>query len=117
MRNILKPMLCALLAGGFGVLAISMIGQEAQSGEQNTAQRSEPYQKMTPEERAAKTRTFLGLGEAPDKAAAARGAPLFQANCAACHGQQARGAIGPNLITSDEVLSDDHGEKLVPYLK
>ena len=107
----------ALLAGGFAVFAISTIGQEAPAGEQNNAKQSEPYQKMTPEERAAKTRTFLGLGAEPDKAAAARGAPLFQANCAVCHGQQARGAIGPSLITSDEVLSDDHGEKLVPYLK
>ena len=25
--------------------------------------------------------------------------------------------MGPSLITSDEVLGDDHGEKLVPYLK
>jgi len=72
---------------------------------------------MTPEERAASTRAFLGLGAAPDKAAASRGAPLFQANCAVCHGKQARGAMGPSLITSDEVLGDDHGEKLAPYLK
>lgn len=63
------------------------------------------------------THAFLGLGEVPDKEAAARGAPLFQQNCSFCHGAQARGAEGPNLITSDEVLADDHGEKLVPFLK
>lgn len=117
MRHMRNPILCALLACGFVVLAKSVLGQEAPTGEQNTAKQSEPYQKMTPEERAAKTRTFLGLGAEPDKAAAARGAPLFQANCAVCHGHQARGAIGPSLITSDEVLGDDHGEKLVSYLK
>jgi mono/diheme cytochrome c family protein len=71
----------------------------------------------TPEQRAAAPRVFLGLGAAPDKAAAARGAPLFQQSCAFCHGPQARGAEGPSLITSDVVLGDDHGEHLVPFLK
>ncbi len=69
------------------------------------------------EQRAAATRVFLGLGAMPDKAAAARGAPRFQQNCAFCHGPQARGAEGPSLITSDVVLGDDHGEHLVPFLK
>ena len=111
------PVLCALLIGSFVIVAPITMGQEAPTGDQNSTQQQKPYQKMNPEERAASTRAFLGLGAMPDKAAAARGAPLFQANCAVCHGQQARGAMGPSLITSDEVLSDDHGEKLVPYLK
>ncbi len=72
---------------------------------------------MTPEQRAAATRTFLGLGAEPDKAAAARGEPLFVRNCAFCHGPTARGATGPSLITSDLVLADDHGEHLTPFLK
>ena len=75
------------------------------------------YQHMTPTQRAAATRAFLGLGAVPDKAAAARGAPLFVQNCAFCHGPTARGATGPNLITSDLVLADDHGEHLTPFLK
>jgi len=109
--------LCALLVAGFVASVSRAICQEAPTGDQNGTQQQKPYQKMTPEERAAATRTFLGLGAAPDKAAAALGAPLFQANCAVCHGKQARGAMGPSLITSDEVLDDDHGERLVPYLK
>jgi len=71
----------------------------------------------SPVSRADATRAFLGLGAAPDKAAADRGAPLYQQNCSFCHGPQARGAEGPSLITSDVVLGDDHGEKLVPFLK
>jgi mono/diheme cytochrome c family protein len=114
MRN---SILCTLLGGGFVVLAGVVAGQEAPTGDQNNTQQQKPYQRMSPEERANTTRNFLGLGAVPDKAAAARGAPMFQANCAVCHGQQARGAIGPSLITSDEVLGDDHGEKLLPYLK
>lgn len=63
------------------------------------------------------TRAFLGLGAAPDKVAAGRGAPVYAQNCAACHGPDARGGIGPNLLYSNQVLGDDHGEKLVPFLR
>ncbi|HLH33744.1 MAG TPA: c-type cytochrome [Alloacidobacterium sp.] len=102
-----------------GVVALTATGiaQEEPSSNQNSAQQQMRYQNMTPEQRAEATRRFLGLGPEPDKAAAARGAPLFQQNCGFCHGQQARGATGPSLITSDEVLSDDHGERLTPFLK
>ncbi|HEV2594927.1 MAG TPA: c-type cytochrome [Sphingomicrobium sp.] len=62
------------------------------------------------------TRAFLGLGAAPDKVAAGRGAPVYAQNCAACHGPDARGGIGPNLLYSNQVLGDDHGEKLVSFL-
>lgn len=63
------------------------------------------------------TRAFLGLGVAPDAAAAERGKPIYAQNCAGCHGPDARGGIGPNLLYSSQVLDDDHGEKLVPFLK
>lgn len=93
-------------------LAGLAIAQEGPSEERRPS-----YQNMTPEDRAARTREFLGLGARPDKESAARGAPVFQQNCAFCHGAQARGATGPNLITSDVVLDDDHGEHLVAWLK
>jgi mono/diheme cytochrome c family protein len=107
----------ALLAA-FLVLCAGIAGsQETQTGAQEGAQSQTTYQAMTPEQRAAATRAFLGLGPEPDRAAAARGTPLFQQNCAFCHGPQARGATGSSLITSDEVLGDDHGEHLVAFLK
>ena len=62
-------------------------------------------------------REFLGLEKAPDAAAAERGAPLYAASCAFCHGAKARGAEGPNLIRSVVVLHDEDGNKLVPYLQ
>lgn len=107
----------ATLAAGFLFLAASAITQEVQTTDQNAAAQQRSRQSMTPEQRAASTREFLGLGAEPDAAAAKRGGPLFAQNCAFCHGPQARGATGPNLITSNEVLSDDHGEHLVPFLK
>ena len=99
-------------------MAALSAGQEEPSTDQRqTDQRQPDYRHMTPEQRAASTRAFLGLGAKPDKEAAARGAPVFQQNCAFCHGPEGRGATGPSLITSDVVLGDDQGEHLVPWLK
>lgn len=106
-----------MVAVGILTLGGIAISQQPATGGQEGAQQQVTYQNMTPEQRAASTRAFLGLGPEPDKAAAARGEPLFQRSCAFCHGPQARGATGPGLITSDEVLGDDHGEHLVPFLK
>jgi mono/diheme cytochrome c family protein len=109
-----RPLLNAISALGLGLLAAAALTQEIQNA-------SPPGRgagaNASPEQRAAATRVFLGLGSQPDAAAAARGAPLFQQNCAFCHGPQAHGAEGPSLITSDVVLGDDHGEHLVPFLK
>jgi len=53
----------------------------------------------------------------PDSAAAARGAPVFAANCSMCHGPAARGASGPSLIYSELVLKDEHGSQIADFLK
>ncbi len=57
-------------------------------------------------------REFLGLGAPPDKAAAKLGEPLFKQNCAACHGENARGGEGPNLVRSTLVLHDERGQDI-----
>jgi mono/diheme cytochrome c family protein len=62
-------------------------------------------------------REFLGLGPAPDPAAAKKGEPLYQANCAGCHGKDGRGAQAPSLTRMPLVLHDEKGEKLAPVLK
>lgn len=62
------------------------------------------------------TREFLGLGPAPDAAAAARGEKLYAPNCAFCHGEKARGAEGPNLVRSVTVLHDEKGELIGPFI-
>jgi cytochrome c oxidase cbb3-type subunit 3 len=103
-------------AGGFALLVIAAIGQELQPPAGNHAGANSGAS-QTPEQRAAATRAFLGLGTVPDKEAAARAAPAYQQNCAFCHGPQGRGATGPSLVTSDVVLGDDHGEHLAPFLK
>jgi cytochrome c oxidase cbb3-type subunit III len=53
---------------------------------------------------------FLGLAPPPDAAAAERGRKLYSSNCAFCHGANATGAEGPDLIRSPLVLHDEKGE-------
>jgi mono/diheme cytochrome c family protein len=62
------------------------------------------------------TREFLGLGPAPDAAAAARGEKLYAPSCGFCHGDKAHGAEGPNLVRSEVVLHDEKGELIGPVV-
>lgn len=61
-------------------------------------------------------REFLGLAPPADPAAAARGKTLFQQNCAFCHGANATGAEGPDLVRSTIVLHDEKGETISPVV-
>lgn len=63
-------------------------------------------------------RVFLGLGPKPDLATALRGEPIFQANCASCHGADARGTDkGSNLILSPLVITDTDGSQVGPVIR
>jgi len=62
-------------------------------------------------------REFLGLGPAPEPAAAERGRPLYASSCAFCHGEKGRGASGPSLVRSPAVLHDEKGESLGPIIQ
>jgi mono/diheme cytochrome c family protein len=66
--------------------------------------------------RSERTREFLGLGPAPDPAAAARGEKLYASSCSFCHGEKATGAEGPDLIRSAVVLHDEHGDTIGPVV-
>jgi len=62
-------------------------------------------------------RTFLGLPPPPDPEAAARGQKVYAQACGFCHGPNATGAEGPDLLRSTLVLHDDKGEKIGPFLQ
>ncbi|QNI36736.1 c-type cytochrome [Edaphobacter albus] len=61
--------------------------------------------------------TALGLGRLPNAEAAKRGEPLYNQNCAACHGEGARGGIGPNLVRSVLVLHDDDDSEIARVIR
>src|ERR1700693_1047983 len=63
---------------------------------------------------AVRTREFLGLGRMPDARMAAEGAKLFGPTCGFCHGTDARGGTGPDLLRSPVVLDDNQGEIIWP---
>jgi mono/diheme cytochrome c family protein len=53
-----------------------------------------------------------------DPAAVDRGAKLYAANCAGCHGPAARGGVGaPDLLRSLLVLDDEKGILIAPVLR
>jgi cytochrome c oxidase cbb3-type subunit III len=62
-------------------------------------------------------RQFLGLGREPDVKVAAEGAKLFGPTCGFCHGANARGGAGPDLLRSSVVLDDNQGEVLGPVIR
>jgi len=70
-----------------------------------------------PKPNADRVRNFLGLPPPPDPEAAARGQKVYGQACAFCHGPNATGAEGPDLLRSTLVLHDDKGEKIGPFLQ
>ena len=54
-----------------------------------------------------------------DPALIARGKTIYEVNCRACHGADLRGGDigGPNLLRSQLVLGDQHGELIMPVVK
>jgi cytochrome c oxidase cbb3-type subunit III len=53
-----------------------------------------------------------------DPAMVERGRTLYGVNCAFCHGSDARGGeTGPNLLRSQLVLNDQHGELIIPVVQ
>ena len=64
--------------------------------------------------------TFPAQQRAPgDPAVIARGKTLYEINCRACHGADLRGGDigGPNLLRSQLVLNDQHGELILPVVR
>jgi len=54
-----------------------------------------------------------------DPALIARGRALYGVRCGACHGADLRGGDqgGPNLLRSQIILTDQHGENIVPVIR
>lgn len=92
--------------GGYGLAALWIAAMlPVQAGQQGA-----------PEGRMERGRQFLGLGPPADPAAAARGQQLFGQNCAFCHGANATGAEGPDLLRSTVVLHDEKSETIGPVV-
>lgn len=60
--------------------------------------------------------SFLISRPAPDPAAVERGKALFVPTCGFCHGPDATGGEGPDLVRSAVALKDENGEEIGPVI-
>jgi cytochrome c oxidase cbb3-type subunit III len=60
---------------------------------------------------------FGGRFKVYEPAAIARGFPIYQSNCASCHGEGARGKTGPDLIRASVTMHDTDGVQIGEELK
>ena len=120
--NIPRVIVAAALAATTGVVAhVAAQGQGTPQQQPPAAGQGQP---APPGGRGGQGRG----GEAPvfpaqqrppgDPAIIERGKALFTVNCVACHGTDLRGGVtgGPNLLRSQVVLSDEHGEQIIPIV-
>ncbi len=100
------PLLAALMFLALVPLSRSQQASPAASPNDTTEQQED--------QRGISTREFLGLGRLPDARMAAEGGKIFAPTCGFCHGADARGASGPDLLRSPVVLDDNQGELIGP---
>ena len=106
------PALKAYAAAVVVLLAAAVAPSRAQQAAPAASGRGDTQ--MQEDTRAVRTREFLGLGRMPDARMAAEGAKLFGPTCGFCHGTDARGGTGPDLLRSPVVLDDNQGEIIGP---
>ncbi len=97
---------CLALGLGAGVAA-----QQAAQSPQHAAggQAASPDSAMA---QMPKHQQIMGLGKLAAAAQIAQGKELFETSCSFCHGADARGGIGPDLLESPVVLDDVNGNKI-----
>lgn len=107
-----------LRACGLGVVVVLAAAAAVPSSAQQAAPAVGQGAAETQEDtRAVRTREFLGLGRIPDAKLAAEGAKIFGPSCGFCHGADARGGSGPDLLRSPVVLDDNQGELVGPTVR
>lgn len=114
-RHAFSVVMTLIVAIGFAAAYLPLFGQ--QSSAPNSGSSAQNSKQAQENGRAMATRRFLGLGKLPDEKAAAAGAPIFAQNCSFCHGPDARGAQGPDLLTSQLVLDDNAGDTIGPVIQ
>jgi cytochrome c oxidase cbb3-type subunit 3 len=98
-------------------LALILLSAAALPAQQTLPAANEGTGETREDNRAVRTREFLGLGRMPDAKMAAEGGKIFGPNCGFCHGADARGGSGPDLLRSPSVLHDNQGEVIGPTVR
>jgi len=108
-------------AAALGIIAVIAVRLAAQGGPPPAAPQAPPGRAGGAPQGGGGGRgaTYPAQQRAPgDPAVVARGKTLYGINCASCHGPDARGGDqgGPNLLRSQLVLNDQHGELIIPIV-
>jgi cytochrome c oxidase cbb3-type subunit 3 len=102
----------------YGLAAIMLLAIAGAGQAQTPASsgNNSPPAQTQENQRALRTREFLGLGRQPDPRLANDGEKIFGPTCGFCHGADGRGGQGPDLLRSSLVLHDDQGELIGPVI-
>src|SRR5438477_8585164 len=101
-------LLCASLSWG-------QADQAANADKQKTTTSQE--KNTTKKENAGDALAALRSGPPIDKEAAERGRKIFVPTCGFCHGNDAHGKSGPDLVRSPAVLHDNKGDTIGPVIR
>lgn len=112
LSNYLRAAAALLLAGSLSARQADQVaGAEKERNAQQ--QKKDPTQK----EKAAGEVATLMRGPHLDQAAVERGRKVFIPSCGFCHGNDAHGKSGPDLVRSALVLHDDKGDTIGPVIR
>ena len=108
----------------FGAVTVLLLCASISSGQADQAANAEKQktangqQKDAPQKENAGDALAAMMGGAHiDKEAAERGRKIFVPTCGFCHGNDARGKSGPDLVRSALVLHDNKGEVIGPVIR
>jgi cytochrome c oxidase cbb3-type subunit 3 len=102
-------------AGGTLLLGCLLLTRTLAAGQADQAANAEK-QKTTKKDEGPDLATLLGVKK-QDQAAVERGKKIFVPNCGFCHGNDAHGKSGPDLVRSTLVLHDTKGDAIGPVIR
>ena len=99
-------------------LSLGSSGQADQAAKAEKQKTANEQQKDAPQQANADDAIAALMGGAPiDKEGAERGRKIFVPTCGFCHGNDARGKSGPDLVRSPLVLHDNKGDSIGPVIQ
>lgn len=108
----------------FGAVAVLLLFASGSSGQADQAANAQKQQAANGQQKDAPQKENAGdalaamMGGAPiDKEAAERGRKIFLPACGFCHGNDAHGKSGPDLVRSPLVLHDNKGDVIGPVIR
>lgn len=118
------PNRCCGFARVWGALIVLLLcasvswGQADQAAKAEKQKTATEQEKNTPKkENAGDALAALRGGPPIDKEAAERGRKIFVPTCGFCHGNDAHGKSGPDLVRSPAVLHDNKGDVIGPIIR